>query len=137
MLYDESAVKANLRNRGGKRVFVLGKADTLTPSARDFLSRERIAILSPEEIKRERLDRLMTLQADISLRRNQLRVGSVEKVLVTDVGEDGTALGRSHREAPETDGEILFTTRETPEIGSFVQVRLTEADTYDLKGEMV
>jgi len=53
MLYDESAVKANLRNRGGKRVFVLGKADNLTPSARDFLSRERIAILSPEEIKRE------------------------------------------------------------------------------------
>lgn len=53
MLYDESAVKANIRNREGKRVFVLGKADTLTPSARDFLSRERIAILSPEEMKKE------------------------------------------------------------------------------------
>ena len=53
MLYDESAVKANIRNREGKRVFVLGKAYTLTPSARDFLSRERIAILSPEEMKKE------------------------------------------------------------------------------------
>lgn len=91
----------------------------------------------PEEIKQERLDRLMTLQAGISLRRNQARVGSVEKVLVTDVGEDGLILGRSHREAPETDGEILFTGKEMPEIGSFVRVRLTEADTYDLKGEMV
>ena len=54
MLYDEASVKANLRNREGKRIFVLGKADTLTPSARDFLSRERIAIVSPEEMKKDR-----------------------------------------------------------------------------------
>ena len=51
MLYDERAVKENIRNRQGKRVFILGKHDTLTPSARDFLSRERIAILPPEEAK--------------------------------------------------------------------------------------
>ena len=92
----------------------------------------------PEEVKQERLDRLMTLQAGISLRRNQARVGTVEKVLVTDIGEDGTLLGRSQREAPETDGEILFTTEDAlPEIGSFVDVRLTQADTYDLTGVMV
>ena len=54
MLYDESAVKANIRNREGMRVFVLGKADTLTPSARDFLRRERIPILSPEQMQKER-----------------------------------------------------------------------------------
>ena len=54
MLYDELAVKANLRNREGKRIFVLGKHDTLTPSARDYLSRERIAIVSPEEMKKDR-----------------------------------------------------------------------------------
>ena len=92
----------------------------------------------PEEIKQERLDRLMTLQAGISLRRNQARVGTTEKVLVTDIGEDGTLLGRSQREAPETDGEILFTAGgDLPEIGSFVNVRLTKADTYDLMGVMV
>ena len=51
MLYDERAVKENIRNRQGKRVFILGKNDTLTPSARDYLSRERIAILPPEEAK--------------------------------------------------------------------------------------
>ena len=51
MLYDEKAVRENLRNRQGKRVFILGKADTLTPSARDFLRRERIEILPPEEAK--------------------------------------------------------------------------------------
>ena len=49
MLYDEAAVKANIRNREGKRVFVLGKHDTLTPSARDYLNRERIAVLTPGE----------------------------------------------------------------------------------------
>ena len=54
MLYDESAVKANIRNREGKRVFVLGKADTLTPSARDYLRRERIPILAPEQMRKER-----------------------------------------------------------------------------------
>ena len=92
----------------------------------------------PEEVKQERLDRLMTLQAGISLRRNQARVGTTEKVLVTDIGEDGTLLGRSQREAPETDGEILFTAKDgLPEIGSFVHVRLTKADTYDLMGVMV
>ncbi len=90
-----------------------------------------------EEIKQERLDRLMKQQAAISLKRNQQRVGTVEKVLVTDVSEDGTALGRSSREAPETDGEIVFSVKQKPEIGSFVTVKLTRADTYDLMGEMV
>ena len=54
MLYDETAVRANLRNREGQRVFFLGKTDRLTPSARDFLSRERIPILPAEEAKAER-----------------------------------------------------------------------------------
>ena len=51
MLYDEKAVRDNIRNREGRRVFILGKADTLTPSARDFLSRARIEILPPEQAK--------------------------------------------------------------------------------------
>lgn len=90
----------------------------------------------PEEIKQERLDRLMTLQAEISLKRNLLRLGKTEKVLVTDVGEDGLILGRSQFEAPETDGEIVFTAKQAPEIGSFVNVKITQAETYDLMGEM-
>ena len=54
MLYTEEAVRANIRNRDGKRVFYLRKTDQLTPGARDFLTRERIEILSPEQAKRER-----------------------------------------------------------------------------------
>lgn len=44
MLYDEEAVRANIRNRDGKRVFFLGKGDQLTSAARDYLVRERIEI---------------------------------------------------------------------------------------------
>ena len=54
MLYDEAAARANVRNREGKRVFFLGKEDQLTPSARDYLSRERIAILPAEQARPER-----------------------------------------------------------------------------------
>ena len=53
MLYSEEAVRANLRNRDGKRVFYLGKGDQLTSAARDWLNRERIPILSPEQAKKE------------------------------------------------------------------------------------
>lgn len=49
MLYDEAAVRANIRNREGKRVFFLGKRDTLTPSARDWLRSQRIEIRPAEE----------------------------------------------------------------------------------------
>ncbi len=51
MLFDEKAVRENLRNREGKRVFYLRSGDTLTPSARDWLSRERIPILPGETAK--------------------------------------------------------------------------------------
>ena len=57
MLYDEAAVRENLRNRDGKRVFFLRKGDQLTSSARDYLTRERIPILPAEQaaVKRYRL----------------------------------------------------------------------------------
>ena len=58
MLYTESAVKANIRNKEGKRVFYLGKADQLTPGARDWLNRERIAILPAETARPERFQLL-------------------------------------------------------------------------------
>ena len=51
MLYNEEAVRANIRNRDGKRVFYLGKGDQLTSGARDYLRRERIDILPGEQAK--------------------------------------------------------------------------------------
>ena len=54
MLYNEEAVRANIRNRDGKRIFYLGKGDQLTSSARDWLCRERIEILPAEQAKPQR-----------------------------------------------------------------------------------
>ena len=54
MLLNEEAVRANVRNREGKRVFYLGKKDKLTSGARDWLSRERIEILPAEQARQER-----------------------------------------------------------------------------------
>ena len=54
MLYHEEAVRANIRNREGKRIFYLGKNDQLTSTARDFLQRERIEVLPVEQAKPER-----------------------------------------------------------------------------------
>ena len=51
MLYSLEAVRANLRNRDGKRVFYLARGDQLTSGARDFLARERIEILPAEQAK--------------------------------------------------------------------------------------
>lgn len=58
MLYTEQQVKANIRNRDGKRVFYLGKGDQLTPGARDWLQGERIEIRSAEEARPERFQLL-------------------------------------------------------------------------------
>lgn len=85
----------------------------------------------PDEIKQERLDRLMALQAKISLQRNQSRVGSVEKVLVT--GHNGLHYtARSAWEAPDADGEILLLSDHPLAEGDFVRATITGADTYDL-----
>ena len=53
MLYSEESVRANIRNRDGKRVFYLGKGDTLTPSARDWLQQQRIPVLEAETAKHD------------------------------------------------------------------------------------
>ena len=53
MLYNEEAVRANIRNREGRRVFYLGKGDQLTSAARDWLSRERIDIRPGDQAKPE------------------------------------------------------------------------------------
>ncbi len=53
MLYSEENVRHALRNRAGKRVFYLGEGDSLTPSARDFLRREKIEILPASQARPE------------------------------------------------------------------------------------
>ena len=86
----------------------------------------------PEEEKQRRLDELMTLQSSISLEFNRSRIGSVVEVMVDDrVGD--TLVCRSEYESPEVDGEILVKTDTDIPVGSYVKVRITDADEYDLK----
>ena len=51
MLYSQQAVRDNIRNRDGKRIFYLGKGDQLTSDARDWLARERIEIVPADRAK--------------------------------------------------------------------------------------
>ena len=54
MLLTDKEVRDNIRNREGKRVYYLAKGDQLTSSARDFLNRERIEILSADQARPSR-----------------------------------------------------------------------------------
>ena len=89
----------------------------------------------PEEIKQQRLDRLMAVQAQVSRELNEARVGSLCRVLVTGF-EDAMYVGRSAMEAPDSDGVIYFTAERELREGEFVPVRIVRADTYDLYGMM-
>ncbi len=85
----------------------------------------------PEEVKQERLEKLMTLQAQMSLNRNTLRIGKREKLLVTG-WQGGTYTARSQWEAPDADGEILLLCDRELNPGQFVQGSIIAADVYDL-----
>ena len=89
----------------------------------------------PEEVKAERLDRLMTLQQGISLQRRRERVGSLMPVLVDGYGEEpGTVVGRGPGDAPEVDGTVTLETDGTVIIGERVEARITGSGAYDLRG---
>ena len=85
----------------------------------------------PASIKQERFERLMELQQPISLQVNQSYVGKTLDVLVEGFN-DGIAVGRSYRDAPEVDGYVLIEGQ--AEVGDIVPVRITGAMTYDLTG---
>ena len=89
-----------------------------------------------EAVKQERLDRLMTLQQQISAEVMQARVGETCEVLVEGF-RHGRYYGRSLMEAPEVDGKVLFTSQKKLRPGEYVTVHITGASEYDLNGEAV
>ena len=86
----------------------------------------------PAEIKTERMDSIMMLQQEINLRKNDALIGSRERVLVDFHSEDDTSIGRTYRDAPEVDNSVRIDGR-LP-IGDFVDVKITQASEYDMKG---
>jgi len=90
----------------------------------------------PEEVKQERLDRLMLLQQEISADICASRVGETCEVLV-EGRRHGRYYGRSRLEAPEIDGKILFSGPDGLKKGQYVQVHISSSSEYDLIGEAV
>lgn len=89
----------------------------------------------PTEVKEQRVDRIMSLQSEISRSLNQERVGQLERVIL-DRLEGNFYVGRSQYDSPEVDSEILIASDTPLDVGSFYTVRITEADDYDLYGEV-
>lgn len=91
-----------------------------------------------DEVKEERYNRVMSVQAEISGRRQLQFVGRTEPVLLEGVSRESDLLleGRTRFQAPDIDG-CVYITDGTAEPGSIVSVRITEAHTYDLVGVIV
>ncbi len=91
----------------------------------------------PEEVKQERVERIMALQREISLENNHRRVGRNERVIV-DTRQGDYYVGRTQYDSPEVDQEILIPTTEGRlQRGRFYHIRIVAAAEYDLYGEVV
>jgi ribosomal protein S12 methylthiotransferase len=87
----------------------------------------------PAEVKQDRWERLMELQQQISLEKNQALVGKTLDVLIEGQG-DGVSLGRTYRDAPEIDGMVVIE-GDVP-TSEMIPIRITGAMTYDLSGSV-
>ncbi len=98
----------------------------------------KIAAAIPLEIQEERLERFMTLQAEISAEKLAAKIGQTLEVLIDDFDiEEDIAIGRTKADAPEIDG-LVYIDNATPEmIGKIIHVQIDDADTYDLYGTVV
>ncbi|RAI10641.1 MAG: 30S ribosomal protein S12 methylthiotransferase RimO [Candidatus Melainabacteria bacterium] len=90
-----------------------------------------------EKVKRERRDRLMKLQQQISLENNEKYIGSTIKCIVEGYTDDEIVILRSEHDAPEIDGVVYAKSNEPVVPGDIEEVKITRADEYDLFGEIV
>ncbi len=91
----------------------------------------------PAHVIEERYHTLMSLQSNISLKKNQRLIGSLQRVLIEGINEENDMLlGRTFFQAPDIDG-IVYITEGEAAIGEMVEVRITDASEYDLFGEVL
>lgn len=91
----------------------------------------------PEDVKQRRLDELMAVQQESSAEIEAAKIGSTMKVII-DRKENDYFIGRSEFCSPEVDPEILIQGgQKAVQIGSFYQVKITDAEEFDLYGEIV
>jgi ribosomal protein S12 methylthiotransferase len=91
--------------------------------------------ISAEE-KEERAQEIMEVQQEISLEKNQEKVGKTFRVII-DKKEAGRYLGRTEFDSVEVDNEVLIQNKKKLTIGDFVNVKITKAYDYDIEGEVV
>ncbi|MDL2296699.1 30S ribosomal protein S12 methylthiotransferase RimO [Bacteroidales bacterium OttesenSCG-928-B11] len=94
-----------------------------------------------EDEKADRLEEIMDLQENISLEINEKRIGETMKVIVDDVIVDERInsrlyAGRTQFDSPEVDGMVLVYAPYELEIGEFYDVKIKDAEEYDLIGEI-
>ena len=85
----------------------------------------------PEEVKQDRLEQFMAVQADISAERLSEKVGRTLQVLVDEVDEQGV-IARGPGDAPEIDGLIYLPPSDILQPGDFVDVEIAHSDEHDL-----
>lgn len=88
----------------------------------------------PEEIKAQRQDAVMRRQLDISLETNREKIGKVLEVMVEEMDEDGSFIGRTRYDAPEIDNSVIFRSDRELKAGMIVNVKIEDAFDYDLTG---
>ena len=90
----------------------------------------------PAEVKQARLDKLMALQQRVSAELSAAKIGRTFKVIV-DRCEGDYYVGRTEFDSPEVDPEVLIPSSEGDlSVGDFYQVRITDADDFDLYGTL-
>lgn len=89
-----------------------------------------------EEEKEERAQEIMEVQQEISLEKNEEKIGNIFKVMV-DKKEAGRYLGRTEFDSVEVDNEVIINSDRKLKIGDFVQVKVTKAYDFDIEGEVV
>ena len=99
-------------------------------------SAEKLTDDVPDDVKQARADEIMQLQSAISYNYNASREGRVERVIV-DGKVDGRWVARSQYDSPEVDTEIEIITEKRLRRGCFYNVRIVEADEYDLVAELI
>ncbi|GAB2544533.1 30S ribosomal protein S12 methylthiotransferase RimO [Rhodanobacter koreensis] len=88
-----------------------------------------------EELKEDRLEQFMAVQAEISAAKLQRKIGRTITVLVDEAGADGT-VARSAADAPEIDGTVLIADGQTLKPGQFVDVVVEAASEHDLHARL-
>lgn len=91
----------------------------------------------PEDVKEDRLDRLMTLQEGIAAELSEEKVRRTFRTII-DRREGDYFIGRTEHDSPEVDCEVLIPAGETVlGVGTFHNVRITDFEGFDLFGEVV